>query len=211
VSAREQWLLDRMHSLVHRHARGPAGCVFVPLPGRPPAVLDCSAAGVLDLPSLLISLRPTDSSARERYPGAVEVMNGSTKLTATVLPVVVAGELVGDLVVLGLRSSLDATVQRHLALIGAAGSASMLVDAQPSLPSGDEYALSAGERIALYEVLIAATDLRDLVERLGAWLRARVVVQSASLELLEVSDDGATAIALGAHHVTGDLPECTPR
>jgi hypothetical protein len=63
--------------------------------------------------------------------------------------------------------------------------------------------LTPDERVALYEALISARDLRGVVEGLGAWLRAGVVAQSANLEVLEASEPGAEGLAADAHHVLG--------
>lgn len=63
--------------------------------------------------------------------------------------------------------------------------------------------LGRDERVALYEALIAARDLRGVVMSLAAWLRAPVIVQSANLAILEASDPTADGLAVDAHHVIG--------
>jgi hypothetical protein len=196
VTAGEQWLLDRLHELAHRHAHGSVGCVFVHRTDTD-AVLCCPGLSADDAARLRASYLQRERGDGDPYPAPIKLGTD----VGTVLPVVVGGELVGELLVLAPEAPFDAVMERHLALLGAAGSPAVLVDAHPDPAVAAEFSPSSGERIALYETLIGASDLRDFVARLAAWLRAGLVVQSAALEVLEASDARGSKLALNAHHV----------
>ncbi len=189
MSASEQWLLDLLHTLVHRQDQGSIGCVFLRR-NDTTASLHCAQARRQSL----AEIEQLVGSAQGRtYPAPVETSLDGIPMHGTVLPVVAAGTLIGELVVLGPGRALGQAEQRHLALIGSAGGDERREDGR----------LTPGERVALYEVLIAARDLREFVQRLAAWLRAGVVVQSATLDLLESCDPGAEDLAVDAQHVIG--------
>jgi hypothetical protein len=196
VTAGEQWLLDRLHELAHRHAREPISCVFVPRADTAEGAVGCPALTPEQATRLRADYLQRAQHA-EQYPAPIKL--GAD--VGSVLPVVVGGELIGELLVVAAGAPFDPLMERHLALLGAAGSPSVLVDAHPDPSIAAEFSPSSGERIALYETLIGAPDLRDFVARLSAWLRAGLVVQSAALEVLEASDARGIKLALNAHHV----------
>jgi hypothetical protein len=197
VTAGEQWLLDRLHELAHRHARVPIGCVFVHGTEAFDGGVSCPGLTVDVATRIRAGYLAPGRPDNDHYPAPIKL--GAD--VGTVLPVVVGGELIGELLVLAAEAPFDAVMERHLALLGAVGSPSVLVDVHPEPMVAAEFSPSSGERIALYETLIGAPDLRDFVVRLAAWLRAGLVVQSAGLEVLEASDARGIRLALNAHHV----------
>jgi hypothetical protein len=192
-------LLDLIHELVHRHAREPVQCVFFARADGSRLQTHCSGVDELLAGNVRAAYTVHARPGRERYPMVVELRLPDGARTGAVLPVVLDGVLVGDVIVLAPEAALSPLVHRHLALLGGLGSTSMLVDLNVPLGAGDS--LPVAERLAMFEVLVAARDLADFVLRLAAWLRATVVVQSAALQVLETSDARGVTLAVQPHHV----------